>query len=209
MHSNCRTVRWVVGCFLVLVATVTNTFAPVRGNADESSNDSAVLPMAYLEACTEGNIEYVKQSLKDNPDWLNGQSPQGESCLHLTGIKGQTQVTKFLLEAGADANIRTSFELGQRMTPLTWNVYGGHVENARLLLEHGADVNIDIDWPNSDNADKIATPLDMILEILPTSRDHQPDEVPPELEKYYNMKILLEENGAKRYADLSKATEEL
>ena len=193
----------------MLVATVTNTFAPVRGNADESSNDSAVLPMAYLEACTEGNIEYVKQSLKDNPDWLNGQSPQGESCLHLTGIKGQTQVTKFLLEAGADANIRTSFELGQRMTPLTWNVYGGHVENARLLLEHGADVNIDIDWPNSDNADKIATPLDMILEILPTSRDHQPDEVPPELEKYYNMKILLEENGAKRYADLSKATEEL
>lgn len=164
---------------------------------------SMILPMEYLEACTQGNIEVIQTGLDKNPQWVNGRSPQGETCLHLAGITGQSEVTRYILDKGGDPNIRTTFQQGQRMHPLSWNVYGGHVETARVLLEHGADVNLDVDWLGSMHHDA-ATPLDLVLDLLPHDEEKQKD---PRFEKYLQMKALLEEFGAQTYSDLQSASE--
>jgi ankyrin repeat protein len=43
-------------------------------------------------------------------DWATARTENGETCLHLTGINGATEVTKLLLERGADPNVRSTFE---------------------------------------------------------------------------------------------------
>src|SRR6267142_2301370 len=55
--------------------------------------------------------------------------------LHLASIKGHVQVTRFLVEHGADATARAKHE----ETPLHRASQGGHVDLAHFLVEHGAD----------------------------------------------------------------------
>jgi ankyrin repeat protein len=72
-------------------------------------------------------------------------------------------VTELLLKKGANPNTRSIWEQGLRMHPLSWNVYGGHVDNVRLLLENGADANLDFD---SMTGDKIpVTAMDIALQL--------------------------------------------
>lgn len=95
--------------------------------------------------------------------WANARTENGEGCLHLAGIYGHSQVTELLLKKGADPNTRSIWEQGLRMHPLSWNVYGGHIDNVRLLLENGADANLDFD---SMTEDKIpVTAMDIVLEL--------------------------------------------
>ena len=96
--------------------------------------------------------------------WVNARTDNGESCLHLTGIYGHSQVTWLLLQKGADPHIRSTNEAGLRMHPLSWNVYGGHVENIELLLKYGADVNLDFDGMNG-NPVVAVTALDVKLQL--------------------------------------------
>ena len=81
------------------------------------------------------------------------------------------------------------------MHPLSWNVYGGHYENIKLLLENGAEVNADVD--SGDGA--VITVLDANLKFLDPQSDPGPY-------KERNEKIhkLLLEHGAKIYAELQK-----
>jgi ankyrin repeat protein len=43
-------------------------------------------------------------------EWANAHTADGETCLHLAAIPGSNAVTKLLLEAGADPNVRTTFD---------------------------------------------------------------------------------------------------
>ena len=79
------------------------------------------------QVCTEGKLDTLKEILASHPDWVNKRSDQGESCLHVAGILGQEEVTTAILKAGGDPNIRSTYEQGLRMHPLSWNVYHGHV----------------------------------------------------------------------------------
>lgn len=183
-------------------------------SGDDVPTDSLILPMEILEACSQGTIEVLRSALERHPQWVNGRSPQGESCLHLAGIMGQTEVTRLVLDRGGDPNIRTTFEKGQRMHPLSWNVYGGHVDTARVLLEHGADVNLDVDWMRGRHQQyDVATPLDLLLDILPTTTDdattaqRKTTTDRPELDRFFRMKDLLLEFGAMTYSDLQSASE--
>jgi ankyrin repeat protein len=191
LYRRCRRTLFTI-VLLVLRAT------------DARDHDaSLILPMDFLEACTQGNMDVLRRGIDEHPQWVNGRSPQGETCLHLAGIMGQTEVTRHILEKGGDPNIRTTFEQGQRMHPLSWNVYGGHVETARVLLEHGADVNLDVDWLRGRNHD-VATPLDLLLDLLPPGEEERKD---PKFEKYHKMKDLLEEFGGHTYSDLQSSSE--
>lgn len=158
--------------------------------------------MDFQEACTQGHVSVIRKDLTDFPTWANGRSPQGETCLHMASVMGQVDVIKTLLEFGADPNIRTTFERGHRQHPLSWLVLGGHVEAARLLMDNGADVNADIDWP-SRGVESKATVLDVLMDIMPK----QPNIQIPEIKKYYEMKELLLEYGAKTYSDLESLAE--
>jgi Ankyrin repeats (3 copies) len=174
-------------------------------------NDDTVDPFEdFLFACSEGNMEVLEIMLEEHPDFVAGQSQQGESCLHAAGILGQTAVTKAVLKAGGDPNVRSTFAQGLRMTPLSWNVFGGHVENARVLLEAGAKVNLDFDHMIKGGGEKI-TALDILyihtLEGLEDTAEDMSEH--PEYKKHYEMRDLLLEYGAKRYADLVKEEQEL
>ena len=153
-------------------------------------------PVVYhIQACTEGKVDVVKEVLAENPDWINEKSHQGESCLHVSGIYGQEEITALLLSKGADPNIRSSFHQGLRMHPLSWNLFHGHVGNAKLLLEGGADVNADFDHMGTQTP---VTSLDIVEEIL--SKMSDTDERLPE---FNELKDLLIKHGAMRIADLN------
>jgi len=128
-------------------------------------------------------------------DWLNACTPEGESCLHLAAIPGSESVTMLLLDAGADPNVRTTFDGGLRMHPLSWNVYGGHYENVKLLLEHGAEVNADVD--SGDGS--IITVLDANQKFLGYN-----GEPSPQIERFEKIQKLLLAHGAKTYEELKQ-----
>jgi len=160
----------------------------------------------YLHACSEGELELVEILLEEHPEYANRQSTQGEGCLHVAAILGQTAITKTALKAGADPNQRSTFGEGLRMTPLSWNVYGGHVDTAKALLEAGANVNLDFD--NMMKPDETVTVLDILYDvILSVGRDEKTDPDDPHYGKYLKMKELLLENGAKRWKDVLASTE--
>ena len=79
------------------------------------------------------------------------------------------------------------------MTPLSWNVYGNHVENCRLLLEHGAQVNADFDYTSSQTGKLTVTVLDIVHMISRGAKD-----------EFEEMEELLLKYGAKTFKELSR-----
>jgi len=194
-----RCTAWNLAVFCILSATCVSAEITVQvpppKQAEYTADTGDFLPFEMLDACTTGDVAVIQQMLKKHPEYADGRSKQGESCLHVAGIMGQTAVTTTILEAGGDPNIRTTFEEGLRMHPLSWNVYGGHVETAAVLLEHGAAVNADID--NMYTKGQKVTPLDLVEEFTSAHVD----------ENFHKMKELLLKYGAKRYKDLHKEPE--
>lgn len=123
------------------------------------------------EGIKERNIEKVKDAIK------NGANPneKGDLTYHpliWATMNGDTEIVKFLIESGADINIKTektNFTLlhiagiyGRKdiciilikkgldvnakdfkgMTPLIAASYFGHYEVAKLLIKNGADIGI-------------------------------------------------------------------
>ncbi|KAK2911927.1 hypothetical protein Q8A67_004060 [Cirrhinus molitorella] len=72
------------------------------------------------------------------PVHLNVTNYAGVSALHLAVYKGNCDILKMLLEAGADVNQR---DLGSGRSPLHWAVEGQRLEVVKLLLSYGALVN--------------------------------------------------------------------
>jgi Ankyrin repeats (3 copies) len=161
----------------------------------------------FLTACAEGNLQVVEILLQEHADILTGHSRQGESCLHAAGIYGQTAVTKLVLQHGGNPNQRSTFAQGLRMTPLSWNVYGGHVETAQALLEAGAHVNMDFDHMTSTGELELLTALDLLYSNMPdsaaTGKDTGQDEY---YKKQADMRDLLLKHGAKQYFELAEAS---
>ena len=191
---------WVTSVVLLFGCLVRS--AAVQA-ASETDAEPVIVSADFLQACTEGQVQKVEALLQEHPEWVNGRSEQGETCLHVAGIYGQPAVSRLLLEKGADPNIRSTFEYGLRMTPLSWNVYAGHVENARVLLDYGkADVNMDFDFmgPPGDPP-RLLTCYDVILEIL---ESFQGDGGDAKQEAFMDMKALLESFNAKTYKELQK-----
>jgi len=180
----------LLGCLLLMYC-----------DSAKANDDAPLLSAEFLDACTQGYDDYIRAQLKEHPELVHGRSSQGETCLHVAGILGQAKVTELILKAGCDPNVRTTFEQGLRMHPLSWNVYGGHVETTKILLENGALVNLDFD--SMDSQPRKVTCMDILIDIL------EPDTAgeDPRMEKYRQMKKLLLKHGAKRYEELSEEQE--
>jgi hypothetical protein len=184
-------------CCLLLTSFQVSVQAAETKKEYTSASPGDFLPFEFLDACTTGDIEAIQKMLKEHPGWVNSRSKQGESCLHVAGIMGQAGVTAAILQAGGDPNIRTAFSEGLRMHPLSWNVYGGHLETATVLLEGGADVNLDVD--DMYNPGQVVTVLDWIEHTLDV--DHID-------KRFQQVKDLLLKFGAKRYKDLAKQVDD-
>jgi len=130
------------------------------------------------------DVDKFRNILEMNPHWVHSRTDNGETCLHLTGIYGNSDITELLLDKkyNADPNVRTTYKKGLRMHPLSWNVYGGHLVNIQLLLENGADINLDFDSMDSKSDTPIVTSLDVLLELI---QNESGDERFLEIEKVF------------------------
>lgn len=158
------------------------------------------LPVAFAQtepadefwmSCSDGKADTIKESLKAHPEWANARTKSGESCLHLTGIYGHAKATEILLQQGADPNIRSTWKEGLRMHPLSWNVYGGYIDNIKLLLKFGADVNADFDTMTGSEEDPYQTTvMDIALQLVEQE------------ERFGPLVDLLRKHGGKTMAEL-------
>eukprot|EP00957_Ditylum_brightwellii_P043170 3271547-Ditylum_brightwellii.AAC.1 len=88
---------------------------------------------------------------------------------------------------------------GLRMHPLSWNVYGGHNEIVRLLLDAGARVNDDFDLTPITN-EKV-TVLDISEQLL-ENMGIDPNDTE---NKFVLTHQLLLEKGGKKFAELTSS----
>ena len=82
------------------------------------------------------------------------------------------------------------------MHPLSWNVYAGHIENIKLLLEYDADVNLDFD--SMGQPPKPVTALDVLYDLQKAEKGD---------ERFVHLEALLKKNGAKTMQELKQETD--
>ena len=144
-------------------------------------DDRWTTPFYYDTPCTEFYQWLVEQGLD-----INGVNQFGQSALT---ERARWKDTNFegLLKAGADTHGKIIWK--------AWNaaIRFDRVENVRLLIAYGADVNVNI----HEGSDK--TPLDWVLRNLRVNR----------LIPCCKMAEMLLENGAQYTKDAKKIVEEL
>ncbi|HKO61508.1 MAG TPA: ankyrin repeat domain-containing protein [Pyrinomonadaceae bacterium] len=96
---------------------------------------------AFVYAAYDGDLEKMKELYAQG---VNIDAPTGVAS-HLTAPslslaceRGHLEVVKFLLERGADVNVRDGDEKGTPLMSATWS---RHEEIVKLLIARGADVN--------------------------------------------------------------------
>ena len=165
--------------------------------AVHAENDPNEPNADYFFACSGGNLETIQNLVEKDPSIIHATTRDGEHCLHLCAISGSTEIATLLLEKGADPDIRSNFDQGLRMHPLSWNTFYGRYEIIELLLKYGADVNADFDVGKKDNGEaEKGTVLDVIEQIMLGVEDVE------EKVRFTKTRNVLSKNGAMRYASV-------
>jgi ankyrin repeat protein len=105
----------------------------------EASNENG--HTALMEAASAGHVEIAKHLVACNASINTHSNSFKESALTLACYKGNLEMVRFLLEAGADHEHKTE----EMHTALMEASMDGHLEVARLLIESGARVNMPVD----------------------------------------------------------------
>lgn len=109
--------------------------AHVESRQNGETNEAAV--KALRDAAGNGDLHRVKGLLAVDPGLVNEVSSPGmRTALHDAATRGRDDIVEFLLENGADPNIRCE---GDSAMPLHFAAENQHLSTIRLLIEHGAD----------------------------------------------------------------------
>lgn len=109
------------------------------GATTEEHNESG--HTALMEAASNGHVNVAKLLISYGASINTHSHEFKESALTLACYKGQLDMVKFLLDAGADQEHKTE----EMHTALMEASMDGHVEVARLLLDSGAQVTMPAD----------------------------------------------------------------
>lgn len=91
----------------------------------------------FHSAAKRGWLDTVKSLLHGGVDANARNGDKAQTALHLMSESGLNEGVKFLIEEGAEINVKDV----DGSTPLKLSCLHGHVLIVKLLLEHGADVN--------------------------------------------------------------------
>jgi uncharacterized protein len=89
-----------------------------------------------VAAATRNHLQVIDMLLNAGGS-IDDADAQGHTALHTACFCGSQQCAVFLVERGANANLRSK----KGATPLAWAAHKGHVSVVKALLDHGADVN--------------------------------------------------------------------
>lgn len=94
-------------------------------------------PEPLREAVRNGDIEAVRGMLKENPDLIRCQNPDGATPLHGAASLGRKELAGLLLSSGAGIEARDRWGC----TPLIYAAGWGKEELVELLLTRGATID--------------------------------------------------------------------
>jgi ankyrin repeat protein len=97
-------------------------------------------PVDAFEAAALGRTNVLAKEIAGDPGVVTRWSHDGFTLLHLAAFFGHLDAVRLLLEH-ADTDVTIESHSAMRVTPLASAVAGDHAAVARLLVEHGADVN--------------------------------------------------------------------
>ncbi|MBE2267566.1 MAG: ankyrin repeat domain-containing protein [Anaerolinea sp.] len=92
---------------------------------------------ALMKAVQANNAAQVKQLIAQGVN-VSEMDSGGDSPLIIAAYNGYTEITRLLLEAGADIG---ALDPGMKATALHAAAYAGRTEAAKLLVQHGIDIN--------------------------------------------------------------------
>jgi ankyrin repeat protein len=108
----------------------------------DPSNEETVKVLRAAAGC--GDLDRLAELLDTHPDLVNERGGEGtRTALHSAVFGGQEAAVKFLLQRGADPNIRCE---GDYAFPLHFAAEKQRFPIIRLLVEHGADTNGEGDY---------------------------------------------------------------
>ena len=96
--------------------------------------------ISLFEASAVGKFDVVAHLLYTYPDAVNDYADDGFTPLGLACYFGQLEVARFLVLKGADVNL--SSNNGFHVFPIHSAAAGNYTDIARMLIEHGAQVNV-------------------------------------------------------------------
>jgi len=103
-----------------------------------SSQDSLFVDV--FNAARNGHVQALERLIKINPDTLNAVNSKGYTPLILASYYSQSEVVKFLLENDVNINFISS-----QGTALCGVAYKGDIVIAKLLIQYGAELDIQDD----------------------------------------------------------------
>ena len=107
------------------------------GQGEVAQAIAELAPPSFFEACALGDLASVTRHLAESPKLIGEFSSDGFTGLGYAAFFGHSQITQFLLQEGAQPNMRSRNALG--VMPLHSALAGGHLEIARDLLAGGSD----------------------------------------------------------------------
>jgi ankyrin repeat protein len=93
-----------------------------------------------FEAAESGDIRKLEAYIKADPSLLEAYSKDGWTALHLAAHYGHVDAARALLLNGANTETRSRNEM--KNTPIHAAVAGNRTMMVELLLEHGAEIDV-------------------------------------------------------------------
>ena len=124
-----------------------------QGISKEEEEESLTLEEYYLECARSGELNDLKEAMKDADDKfdVNLKDPRGNTALHFAATNGHLEVVEYLInELKCDINVQNNIQ----NTPLIWAAFNGQRKVSEFLIEKGADV--DIRNENNKKASEVA-----------------------------------------------------
>lgn len=94
-----------------------------------------------FETAALGRVDDLKRTIGRSKRRVDALSSDGFAPLHLAAYFGRSDAVAFLLDRGANVEVRSTNTLLPGVTPLHSAAAGGHTDVALLLLDRGANPN--------------------------------------------------------------------